>query len=110
MALTSAQKAACLLLLLDPETREQIFESFSPEEKAFVEEASIWVANRPQTELRKLVVEVCLDPLLKLPIAERDLEEWFSKRESAEKKSLLSRGTVTRILLRLDPRTLLYRK
>ena len=110
MALNPAQKAACLLLLLDLPTREQVLESFSSKERSLVEEALVWVASRPQDELRKLILEVCQDPLLKLPIAERDLEVWFSKREVAEKKSLLDRSTVTRILQRLDPRTLLYRK
>ncbi len=109
MELTPAQKAAGLLLLVDPNVRSAIIESFNEVERVRVEKALLWIHELSPDELRQVVVKVCEDPMLKVPIAERELDEWFTAHQKKEKRSLLDSATVTRFLRKLDPRTLFYR-
>ncbi len=110
MALTPSEKAAALLLLVDPSTRKKILQSFKEEDRIQIETSLVRIQQLPPDELRRVVGDVCEDPLLKVPVAERELEEWFSARQKREKRSLLDPATVTRFLRKLDPRVLFYRR
>ncbi|HQQ00601.1 MAG TPA: hypothetical protein PLY86_19280 [bacterium] len=110
MALIPEEKAAALILLLDAETRQKVLSSFSAQERSRVDDALTRICNLPHDELRRAISELCADPVLKIPITERDLDEWFSRVEEERKQTLLNRSTLTRILMYLDPRTLFYRK
>ncbi|HOE11874.1 MAG TPA: hypothetical protein PLQ35_05810 [bacterium] len=110
MSLSPEEKAAALVLLLDADTRQKVFSTFTDQERSRVDEALTRICSLPQDELRRTISELCADPVLLIPVAERDLEEWFSQMQEERKKSLLNRSTLTRILMYLDPRTLFYRK
>ena len=110
MTVSPVQKAAGFLLLLDPETRGKVLEALAPEHRSRVETALASVRDLPPAELRQTITQVCEDPLLRFPIAQRELEAHLSETESTRKWFIFDRARISRILRYLDPSIVFYRR